>query len=68
MRTFASFDEAAQAFDAYARIEPRLVPLWDLCRNAQPEGPEDADLDSIDDAYDSDPFELDEMATVEADE
>src|SRR4051812_26619193 len=56
---YRSIDEAWQAFDAYTRIEPRLSPLWDLCRGAAPpvRVPE-----LVDDIYDVDPFEVDVLA------
>jgi hypothetical protein len=53
---YRSIDEASRAFDAYARIEPRLRPLWELCRRAAPPL---RDLEHGHDAYDVDPFEGD---------
>lgn len=59
MRTYRSIDDAWRVFDNYARTEPRLRPLWDLCRRAAPPVrlPE-----YVDDVYDFDPFEIDPLA------
>lgn len=59
-RVYGSIDEARRAFDAYARIEPRLRPLWDLCRRAVPPVRE---TEFVDDVYSVDPFENDVLAT-----
>ena len=58
-RNFCSINEAWQAFDAYAQLEPRLRPLWDLCRRAAPPVRE---TEPVDDAFDVDPFEVDVIA------
>ncbi|HWO18688.1 MAG TPA: hypothetical protein VNO30_07920 [Kofleriaceae bacterium] len=62
---YRSIDEAWQAFDAYARLEPRLRLLWDLCRGAAPPAPK-AGL--VDDVYDADPFEADDLAAGKPDD
>ena len=60
-----SIDEAWRAFDAYARIEPRLRPLWDLCRRASPPVRK---TELVDDVYDVDPFEVDVLAADKPDD
>jgi hypothetical protein len=59
MRIYRSLDEAWLAFDRYAQTDPRLRPLWDLCRRAAPpvHTPDD-----VDDVFDFDPFEIDPLA------
>lgn len=45
---YRSREEATRAFDVYARIEPRLRPLWELCRRASRpnhDGAEDEQLE-----------------------
>ena len=64
-RVYRSIDDAWRAFDAYARIEPRLRPLWDLCRCASP--PVRA-TEFVDDVYDADPFEVDVLAADKPDD
>lgn len=59
MRYYRSLEEARQAFDAYARLEPRLRPLWELCRRAAPPVREPED---VADVYDVDPFDVDVVA------
>jgi hypothetical protein len=58
MRTYRSIDDARAAFDRYAQIEPRLLPLWDLCACAEPT----VYVDESADVYDPDPFEADSLA------
>jgi hypothetical protein len=64
-RVYRSFDEARRAFDVYARIEPQLRALWDLCRRATPpvRVPE-----LVDDVYDVDQFEVDVLAADKPDD
>ena len=57
--------EAWQAFDAYARIEPRLRPLWDLCLRVERPA---WTRDDADDVFDEDPFELDAIADGKPDD
>lgn len=59
MRTYRSIDEAWRAFEAYAASEPRLLPLWDLCRRAAPPVRPSNDEDDV---YDCDPFETDPLS------
>lgn len=61
MRFYASIEDARRAFEPFARVEPKLWTLWELCRRAAPPSHRTAPSD---DAYDADPFELD---VVEAD-
>jgi hypothetical protein len=70
-RPYASIDDAWQAFNAFARLEPQLTALWGLCRRAAPpaqrtesivEPINDAYDDAYDDAYGVDPFEVDLLA------
>src|SRR4051812_32608848 len=63
MRLYPSIDDARRAFDRYAESDPRLLPLWDLCRQAAPPSLDDDDDNA--DAYDSDPFELDPVTPPE---
>jgi hypothetical protein len=56
---YRSLDEAQRDFDVYAAIEPRLRPLWDICRRAAPPA---RDPELVDDAYDVDPFDADALA------
>jgi hypothetical protein len=58
-RLYASLDQAREAFEAYARLEPQLRMLWDLCRRAVPPAPS---VEPLDDSYDVDPFEVDDLA------
>lgn len=64
-RVYRSIEEAWRAFDAYARIEPRLRPLWDLCRRASPPVRK-AELAG--DGHDVDPFEVDVLAADKPDD
>lgn len=64
-RTYHSVEEAWRAFDAYSRIEPRLRPLWDLCRRAAPPVRE---VEFADDVYDVDLFEVDVLAADKPDD
>lgn len=64
-RTYRSIDEAWRAFDFYARMEPRLRPLWDLCQRAEPPVRE---AENVDDVYDADPFEIDPLAADKPDD
>jgi len=65
MRFYASIEEARQTFELFARLEPELWTLWDLCRRAAPptRRPE-----PLDDAYDVDPFEVDVLAADKPDD
>lgn len=65
MRLYTSIDDARQAFEPFACLEPKLWPLWDLCRRAAPpvRRPE-----PLDDAYDVDPFEIDPLAADKPDD
>lgn len=63
-RVYRSMDEAWRAFDAYARMEPRLRPLWDLCRRASPPVHEPVFVNDVDEV---DPFEVDTLATDKRD-
>jgi hypothetical protein len=65
LRLYASQDDARRAFDAFARLEPRLDTLWDLCRLA---APPTRRVEPIDDAYDADPFEVDALAADSPDD
>jgi hypothetical protein len=65
LRVYRSIDEAWQAFAVYARREPRLWPLWDLCRRAAPPVRETA---FVDDVYADDPLENDLLATDKPDD
>lgn len=58
-RLYPSLDQARQAFEVYARLEPELRTLWDLCRRAAPPPPR---VEPLDDSYDVDPFEVDGLA------
>jgi hypothetical protein len=64
-RLCVSYDDAWQAFDAFARLEPQLKTLWDLCRRA---APPTRRVEPIDDAYDGDPFEADALAADSPDD
>ncbi|MBX3159219.1 MAG: hypothetical protein KF773_24840 [Deltaproteobacteria bacterium] len=55
-RHYNSLDEAHEAFDAYAGLEPRLASLWDDCQRIAPPVPEPVEI------YDSDPYEVDLIA------
>jgi hypothetical protein len=51
-RVYCSSEDARQTFDAFARLEPRLRPLWALCQNAAPAvdaSDDDGELDAFDD-------------------
>ncbi len=61
---FRSIEEARRAFDEFARLEPRLDSLWDLCRRA---GPPCREGEEIDDVAAVDPFEIDPLAVDEPD-
>ena len=65
MRTYVSIDDARHAFEPFARLEPKLGALWDLCLHAAPP-PRRAE--PLDDAYDVDPFEVDVLAAVKPDD
>lgn len=65
-RVYRSIDEARRAFDAYARLEPQLRLLWDLCQRASPPGRKTALVE--DDVYDVDPFEADDLAADKPDD
>lgn len=58
-------DVARRAFDEVARIEPQLAPLWYMCRCAAPPVPAD---DQVDDAFDDDPYEVDELSRDKPDD
>ena len=45
---FSSPELAQRSFDELARIEPRLAPLWKLCRVAAPHRPDPVDDDDGD--------------------
>jgi hypothetical protein len=64
-RFYASVDDAWQAFNAFARLEPQLRALWRLCRRS---GPPAQGVEPIDDAYDADPFEVDLLAADDPDD
>ena len=64
MRIYASIDDARQAFEPFARLEPKLWTLWDLCRSAAPP----RRIEPLDDAYDVDPFEVDVLASDKPDD
>jgi hypothetical protein len=68
MRSYVSIKEARQAFEPFARLEPKLWTLWDICRCAAPPPRRAAPLDDADDAYDVDPFEIDVLADDEPDD
>jgi hypothetical protein len=53
----ASLEAARRVFDAYARLEPELTPLWTQCRHASPPASEEPD-----DVYDVDSFIDDQPA------
>jgi hypothetical protein len=57
-RLYGSVDDARRAFDEYARIEPELTPLWDLCERAAPPVRATDDDDDV-----NDPFDVDVIAT-----
>ena len=65
LRLYASQDDARRAFDAFARLEPALNSLWELCRFA---APPTRRVEPIDDAYDADPFEVDALAADSPDD
>ena len=65
MRKYPSLDAARRAFDEYAAAEPRLTTLWDMCRRAAP--PAHAN-DGVDDAYDVDVFDVDDVSTAKPDD
>jgi hypothetical protein len=50
-----SLAEARSEFDAFARLDPRLDELWELCERAAPPSRQD----DLDDVYDEDPFASD---------
>lgn len=62
MRMYRSIDDAWRAFESYVALEPRLMALWDRCRQAAPpvRAPEPRD-----DVYDCDPFESDPLAAIQ---
>lgn len=51
-----TIEEAKRAFDAFARLDPRLEVLWELCERAAPPSRQ---TETLDDVYDFDPFESD---------
>jgi hypothetical protein len=51
-----STDDAKRAFDMFARLDPRLDDLWEICERAAPPSRQ---TEPLEDAYDSDPFETD---------
>ena len=65
MPFYDSLIDARQAFEPFARLEPKLWTLWDLCRDAAPPArrPE-----HVDDAFDVDPFEIDPLAVDKPDD
>src|ERR1041384_6256683 len=65
-RAYGSIDDARRAFDAYASVEARLLPLWELCRRAAPPVREVADDDDDDGVVD--PFEDDALASDQPDD
>jgi len=58
-RLCVSYDDARQAFDVFARLEPQLETLWDRCGRAAPPAPR---VEPMEDAYDADPYEVDALA------
>jgi len=62
---FRSIDEARRAFDEFAHIEPRLEPLWELCRRAAPPLRQGEEIDNVPAV---DPFEIDPLAADEPDD
>ncbi len=50
--------EARTEFEAFARLDPRLGSLWELCERARPPSRE-RERGPIDDVFDTDPFEHD---------
>jgi hypothetical protein len=65
MRVYGSIDDARQAFEPFARLEPKLWTLWDLCRRA---APPPRRVEPLDDAHDVDPFEIDVLAADKPDD
>jgi hypothetical protein len=59
-----SIEAARRAFEAFARVEPQLEPLWELCRSAAP--PVRGGF--VDDAFDVDAFDVDVVAADKPDE
>jgi hypothetical protein len=64
VRIYASIDDARRAFEPFARLEPELWTLWDLCQRASPP----RRIASPDDAYEDDPFEVDVLAADKRDD
>lgn len=59
MLSFPSLEAAQHAFERYASADRRLLPLWDLCRQAAPPTHEPDD---------GDPFEIDPLAADKPDD
>jgi len=64
MRSYASIEDARHALEPFARLEPKLRTLWELCRHASPPASADPEADS----FDADPFEGDSLAAGEPDD
>lgn len=58
-------EEARLRFDEHARIEPRLIELWHLCRRAAPPMPAN---DEDDDAFDVDLYDVDHLSADKPDD
>lgn len=64
-RLYVSYNDARQAFEAFARLEPQLEMLWDLCGRVAPPA---RSVEPIEDAYDADPYEVDALAADSPDD
>jgi hypothetical protein len=64
LRELPSMEVARRTFDEYARIEPRLTALWQLCRRAAPPIP----ANDVDDVFDVDAFDADVIADDKPDD
>jgi hypothetical protein len=68
-RAYRSIDEARRAFDQYAALEPKLTPLWELCRLAAPPSRSHAEGEVEDEEADEvDPFAIDVFAADNPDD
>jgi hypothetical protein len=65
MRFFTSIEEARQAFEPFARLEPELLVLWDMCLRPAPAARR---THPVDDAFDIDSFDSDLLAADQPDE